>query len=85
MDKITMDKINFKNNQEPALNETNLNQLQTNIENAINQAMIQAVREARNLKADGTVDTTQTWYIDEKTKAMKTKTSGTTYVDVFVE
>lgn len=31
-----MEKINFKNGQAPALNATNLNQLQTNIENAIN-------------------------------------------------
>lgn len=31
-----MEKINFINNQAPALNATNLNQLQTNIENAIN-------------------------------------------------
>lgn len=30
-----MEKINFKNGQAPALNATNLNQLQTNIENAI--------------------------------------------------
>ena len=31
-----MDKITFVNNSEPALNEQNLNQLQTNVENAIN-------------------------------------------------
>ena len=31
-----MEKINFINNQAPALNATNLNQLQTNVENAIN-------------------------------------------------
>lgn len=31
-----MDKITFINNQEPALNDTNLNQIQTNVENAIN-------------------------------------------------
>lgn len=30
-----MEKINFKNGQAPALNATNLNQLQTNVENAI--------------------------------------------------
>ena len=33
-----MEKINFINNQAPAINETNLNQLQTNVENAINEA-----------------------------------------------
>ena len=31
-----MDKINFINGQQPAINATNLNQMQTNIENAIN-------------------------------------------------
>ena len=34
-----MEKINFINNQAPALNATNLNQLQTNIENAINSVV----------------------------------------------
>ena len=32
-----MDKINFVNNGLPAINDTNLNQLQTNVETAINQ------------------------------------------------
>ena len=32
-----MDKINFQNKKLPALNATNLNQLQTNVETAINQ------------------------------------------------
>lgn len=32
-----MNKINFVNNQAPALNATNLNQLQTNVENFINE------------------------------------------------
>ena len=34
-----MEKINFKNGQAPALNATNLNQLQTNVENAINSVV----------------------------------------------
>ena len=34
-----MEKINFINNQAPALNATNLNQLQTNIETAINEVV----------------------------------------------
>lgn len=34
-----MEKINFKNGQAPALNETNLNQMQDNIENAINEVV----------------------------------------------
>ena len=33
-----MDKITFKNGSQPALNDTNLNQIQTNIEKAINTA-----------------------------------------------
>lgn len=32
-----MEKINFTNGQAPAINETNLNQLQSNVENAINE------------------------------------------------
>ena len=32
-----MEKIIFANDQEPALNDVNLNQLQTNIENAIDE------------------------------------------------
>ena len=35
-----MEKINFKNGQAPALNATNLNQLQTNIENGITESSI---------------------------------------------
>lgn len=42
-----MDKINFINSQAPALNGANLNQLQTNIENAINE-----VKNENNHKGD---------------------------------
>ena len=35
-----MEKINFVNGKEPAINGTNLNQLQTNVENAINEKNI---------------------------------------------
>lgn len=35
-----MDKINFVNGSQPAINDTNLNQLQTNIENAINGTVL---------------------------------------------
>lgn len=35
-----MDKINFVNGGQPAINDTNLNQLQTNIENAINGTVL---------------------------------------------
>lgn len=35
-----MDKINFINGSQPAINDTNLNKLQTNIENAINGTVL---------------------------------------------
>lgn len=35
-----MDKINFVNGSQPAINDTNLNKLQTNIENAINGTVL---------------------------------------------
>lgn len=41
-----MDKITFKNRSQPALNDTNLNQIQTNIENAINTATEKAFMNA---------------------------------------
>lgn len=37
-----MDKINFVNNGQPAINDTNLNQMQTNIENAINAIIVES-------------------------------------------
>ena len=37
-----MNKINFVNNGQPAINDTNLNQMQTNIENAINAIMVES-------------------------------------------
>ena len=33
---VELEKINFKNNQSPYISDTNLNRMQTNIENAIN-------------------------------------------------
>lgn len=41
-----MDKITFKNGSQPALNDTNLNKIQTNIENAINTATEKAFMNA---------------------------------------
>lgn len=41
-----MEKINFVNNSEPAINAENLNQLQTNIENEINKAKVFACGSA---------------------------------------
>lgn len=35
-----MDKINFVNGSQPAINDTNLNKLQTNVENAINGTVL---------------------------------------------
>jgi len=40
-----MIKIEFHNDREPALDETTLNQLQTNMENAVNQAVVYASTE----------------------------------------
>ena len=37
-----MNKINFVNNGQPAINDTNLNQMQTNIENAINAIIVES-------------------------------------------
>ena len=37
-----MDKIDFVNNGQPSINDTNLNQMQTNIENAINAIMVES-------------------------------------------
>ena len=42
-----MKKINFINNQAPAINASNLNQLQTNIENAIEEKFIYSTGEKR--------------------------------------
>lgn len=48
-----MDKITFKNNEEPAINSNNLNALQDNMENAINDIQIS---EATPSSAFGQVD-----------------------------
>ena len=40
-----MQKINFKDNQEPSISDENLNLLQTYIENAINEAKLEAKKE----------------------------------------
>ena len=48
-----MDKINFVNGTVPALNATNLNQMQTNIENAIEQEIITGQECATNEWIDG--------------------------------
>lgn len=57
-----MDKINFINGQQPAINDTNLNQMQTNIENAINNV------NSWN-KADVNLSYSQTATIDGLKKA----------------
>ena len=50
-----MEKINFVNNQEPAINDTNLNQMQTNIENEINtRAKITSIAWKENAVIDNT-------------------------------
>lgn len=69
-----MEKINFKNGQAPALNATNLNQLQTNIENAINSVVESGTNSNGNWikysdgtmictkKISGRVDMSTSWY-----------------------
>ena len=53
-----MEKINFVNNQEPAINDTNLNQMQTNIENDINtRAKITSIAWKENAVIDSTNNT----------------------------
>lgn len=48
-----MEKINFVNNQEPAINDTNLNQMQTNIENDINtRAKITSITDCNNISLE---------------------------------
>lgn len=48
-----MKKINFVNNQEPAINDTNLNQMQTNIENDINtRAKITSITNCNNISLE---------------------------------
>ena len=48
-----MEKINFGNNQEPAINDTNLNQMQTNIENDINtRAKITSITDCNNISLE---------------------------------
>ena len=69
-----MEKINFINNQAPALNATNLNQLQTNIENAINSVVESGSNDNGSWikysdgtmictkKVSGKIDMTTAWY-----------------------
>lgn len=67
-----MEKINFTNGQEPALNGTNLNQLQTNVENAIAEVET-AITE---------VETSAKEYTDEKTSiTITTDANGWKVVD----
>lgn len=53
-----MDKITFKNGQAPYINDTNLNQMQDNIENAIED------RAVKNTKSTLTVDSTYFGNVD---------------------
>lgn len=45
-----MEKINFQNGQAPAINDTNLNQLQANVENAIETAKTNLEEEIETVK-----------------------------------
>lgn len=52
-----MTKITFRNGQTPAINDTNLNQMQTNIENAINSASNTLTPKQLYNNASGTTGT----------------------------
>lgn len=62
-----MEKIIFKNNGQPAVNDENLNQMQTNVENAINELEANTTEALTNLGNYSTeeVDTGEKW-IDGK-------------------
>lgn len=62
-----MDKITFKNGSQPALNDIVLNQLQTNMENAVNKLGEEINKKITNLSTYSTeeVKTGETW-IDGK-------------------
>ena len=52
-----MDKIKFVNNGQPAINDTNLNQMQTNIENAIEEAL-EKIKNNITIRGNGDVTLT---------------------------
>ena len=68
-----MDKITFKNGSQPALNDVVLNQLQTNMENAVNKLGEEINKKITNLSTYSTkeVKTGETW-IDGKPIYKKT-------------
>lgn len=74
-----MEKINFKNGQAPALNATNLNQLQTNVENAINSVVESGSNDNGNYikYSDGTMICYHS--ILKSNVAFNKNTSGTYY------
>lgn len=70
-----MNKIDFVNNGQPSINDTNLNQMQTNIENAINAIIVESGSNANGSyikwsdgtmictkKVTGTADITEQYY-----------------------
>lgn len=76
-----MDKITFKNGSQPALNDVVLNQLQTNMENAVNKLGEEINKKITNLSTYSTeeVKTGETW-IDGKPiykKVMQVKSTDT--------
>lgn len=58
-----MEKINFTNGQAPALNGANLNQLQTNVEEAINEVNVKATKNiiTCRLTSNYTIEKTNTY------------------------
>lgn len=92
-----MDKINFVNNGQPAINDTNLNQMQTNIENAINAIIVESGSNANGnyikwsdgtmicyKNFSGTVKITESWYNLYETSAANALDFGN-YPQSFIE
>lgn len=68
-----MEKINFSNGQPPAINGTNLNQMQTNFENAIKELYdvfhpVGSYYETSDTNFDPNISWSGTWVLDSKGK-----------------
>lgn len=61
-----MEKIDFRNNQQPALNETNLNKLQDNVEDAISESEETQNAKVKTEKTNSDTDTYSCNYINNK-------------------
>lgn len=85
-----MEKIDFRNNQQPALNETNLNKLQDNVEQAIQEVQndTDTKLNADNVKTAQTLSDTDTYscnYINEIKKGEIYSTTETKTNKVWID